>query len=104
GLKLQKMNYGSNSETEYSRLKVPAHQKCNSENGSRFENYVLSLLDEMHLNLDVMRELHVPAHSKAAAQVKEALCQWMAKIYLGLTFWEVGRDDHPDAEYQKLLE
>lgn len=66
------MKYGSNSETEYSRLKVPAHQKCNSENGSRFENYVLSLLDEMHLNLDVMRELHVPAHSKAAAQVKVA--------------------------------
>jgi hypothetical protein len=104
GLKLHKMKYGSNREVEYSRLKVPAHGKCNSENGSRFEKYVLSLLDHMHLNLDVMRELHAPAHSKVAACVKEALCQWMAKIYLGLTFWEIGRDNHPDKEYQKLLE
>jgi hypothetical protein len=30
-------------ETQYSRVKVPAHGKCNSEFGSRYEDRVLGL-------------------------------------------------------------
>ncbi len=102
-LKEKKMNYGGKAEIEYSRLKVPAHHSCNSETGSRFEEYILSIIKNISLNLDVMRELHTPQHSKTAACVKEVLCQWLVKIYLGLSYWELSRINHPNKEYQHLL-
>jgi len=31
---------------QYSRIKVPAHSKCNNNFGSEFENQILSLLED----------------------------------------------------------
>jgi hypothetical protein len=33
-------------ETQYSRIKVPAHASCNSDFGSRYEDRVIQLLDD----------------------------------------------------------
>jgi hypothetical protein len=57
----------------------------------------------MNTNQDVLAELHRTPHSEVAKRVKETLCQWLAKLHLGLIFWEISLKRHPDPEYQKSL-
>lgn len=42
------------NETQYSRIKVPAHSNCNSEFGSEYENRVLDLLGDFDSLYDVI--------------------------------------------------
>lgn len=101
-LKRERLRYGE-ALVEYSRLKPPAHSICNNEYGSKFEDYVLKITRSMDFNLDVLSELHRPNQSEVAARIKEALCQWLAKILLGLIFWETNLKRHADLGYQASL-
>lgn len=92
------------SQREYSRLKLPAHGKpCNNELGSRFEEYIISLLETFDDNFDLLRNLHNPKGDATLLAVKEALTQWLAKIYVGLVYWESEFGGHKDKSYQNQL-
>lgn len=102
-LKRERLRFGAPKPIEYSRIRVPAHKHCNNELGSKFENYVMQIIRTMDNNLDVMGELHLAHNSVVAGRIKEAICQWLTKLHLGLIFWEVGLKHHPNPEYQVSL-
>jgi len=74
---------------QYSRIKVPAHPKCNSEFGSRYENEILTYLDEPESLFKELKaetansiELNIyPSESKSAI-----VSTWLSKIYYGLFY------------------
>lgn len=72
---------------QYSRIKVPAHSKCNNNFGSEFENQILSLLedtDNLHniINNDDQRNL-IYEYSSTPIPL---ITTWLSKIYYGLFY------------------
>ncbi|MBX3430007.1 MAG: hypothetical protein KF779_10525 [Hyphomonadaceae bacterium] len=102
-LKREALWYGAETPMEYSRIKVSAHPTCNSEQGSRFENYVLGLAHAMDQNLDVLERLHLAGQDKVVEGIREAFSQWLAKLHLGLIYWEVNLKGHPAPDVQSRL-
>lgn len=102
-LKREKLTFGAPKPIEYSRLKVPAHPACNSGVGSQFENYLLSLTRSMGSNLDTLAQLHLVSSSRLVFSVREAVGQWLTKLMLGFTSWEVGLKKHPNPLHQENL-
>lgn len=103
-LKNEKYKYNKSSQQrEYSRLKVPAHGDCNNEFGSRFETYILRILSSFSDNRDVLEVLHYKRDDQVVNAIKEAICQWLTKIYVGLIFWEASYPKHENPTYQKEI-
>lgn len=103
-LKNEKYRYNKSSqEREYSRLKVPAHGDCNSGFGSRFETYILKIISTLDENSEVLEKLHYYKGDAVVDAVKEAICQWLAKIYVGLIFWEASYPKHENSLYQREI-
>ena len=102
-LKNKVMHFRGRQSVQYSRIRVPAHARCNNEFGSRFESYVLELLRSLDDNLDTLRQMHLLQPSETAKRVREALCQWLAKLHFGLIYWEAHLVCHRDRAYQRNL-
>ena len=88
GIKNEKMNVNGATEYEYSRIKVPAHSKCNSGFGSQYESEVINLLnnsDELYGLLTEedfgIRLLYSPDESNTSI-----ITTWLMKIYYGLFY------------------
>lgn len=82
---------GQFNATQYSRVKVPAHEACNNQFGSDYENRVLSLLEEPDLLYTQLREeeagilmMYSPTESVSAL-----LTTWLSKIYYGLFYYDL---------------
>lgn len=78
-------------ETQYSRVKVPAHSKCNSEFGSEYENRVLKLLEDVDALHDAIKEdeasmpmMYMPHESPTAI-----ITTWLSKIYYGFFYYDL---------------
>lgn len=78
-------------ETQYSRVKVPAHSSCNSEFGSNYESRVLKLLDDPDSLYEAIKSeeagipmMYGPDESKTAM-----ITTWMSKIYYGLFYYDL---------------
>lgn len=102
-LKEKKINFANNRTAEYSRIRVSAHPECNSGVGSRFEEAILDVIDNIEHNLDVMSELHSSDPDSVVVAIRERLSMWLCKLYHGLSYWELYRENHPDREYQALV-
>lgn len=89
--------------TAYSKVKVPSHGPCNNQSGSEFEQYVLGLIKIMDSNLDHLSALHTNTGEPVNEGARQALTQWLAKLYFGLVYWESGLKTHANPEYQKWL-
>jgi len=86
-LKREKIGSALPKTTDYSRLKVPAHVQCNSQQGSRFETQILGLLRNLDANLDHPRTLHVQTERPLDHALKQAFCMWLAKL---ITVFSIG--------------
>ena len=78
-------------KTQYSRVKVPAHSKCNSEFGSEYENSVLKLLEDVDALYESIKEeeasipmMYMPHESPTAM-----ITTWLSKIYYGLFYYDL---------------
>ncbi|CAK2368017.1 hypothetical protein [Vibrio sp. 10N.222.55.B11] len=90
-------------DKEYSRLKVPSHQTCNNEFGSRFESEIINLVysfDDQQHNLS---RLHLNDDNYEIDKLRGTLTKWLAKLYLGFVYWEAGLPRHPNIQYQSQL-
>lgn len=74
--------------TQYSRIKVPAHSKCNSTFGSLYEDKIQTLLkdtDNLYAELlkeqDAIQIVYTPSGG-----VTELVTTWLSKIYYGLFY------------------
>lgn len=80
----------SQKETQYSRVKVPAHSTCNSGFGSDFENKALELLEDPDLLYESLKNeesgiaiMYGPDESDTAI-----MTTWLSKIYYGLFYYD----------------
>jgi hypothetical protein len=73
---------------QYSRIKVPAHDLCNSTFGSQYENEILKLLDSPEdLFYDIQRqESRIFIRYGPDKSSTLLVSTWMAKIYYGLFY------------------
>ena len=78
-------------ETQYSRVKVPAHSTCNSGFGSDFESRALELLEDPNLLYESLKDeeagiamMYGPDESDTAI-----ITTWLSKIYYGLFYYDL---------------
>jgi len=75
-------------EFTYSRLKVPAHSKCNSEFGSRYESEIIEFLknpNETYRTL-INEEQGIPLQYGPDNSVTSKISTWLMKIYYGIFY------------------
>lgn len=86
-LNLKEQTITGDFKTQYSRIKVPAHSTCNSNFGSKFENYIISLLDnseklyELINKNDQLETIYSPNNDELSM-----ITTWLTKIYYGLFY------------------
>jgi hypothetical protein len=95
-LKVEHTLSGLPLPTTYSRIKVPAHGLCNSQQGSRFEAEILALLKSLDANIDTLQELNSQSTAPLQVALRQYFVMWLCKIYFGFIYWEAGRSAHPD--------
>lgn len=57
----------------------------------------------MNGNLDHLAQIHTSSGEPVNEGSRQAFTQWLAKLYFGLLYWEVGRKNHPDPAHQQWL-
>lgn len=103
GLKNQATDFGAVRPIKYSQIKVPAHATCNNREGSFFESYILTILEAMDRNRKIMRTIEFERNDSTSLAIRDALLHWLAKIYYGLIYWELGMKNHPVPERKEQL-
>ncbi|WP_027252543.1 hypothetical protein [Photobacterium halotolerans] len=90
-LRIKEETITGRKESQYSRIKVPAHSSCNSEFGSEYENKVLELLDDLDALYEAIKSeepgilmMYGPGQS-----VSEIITTWLSKIYYGLFYYDL---------------
>lgn len=75
-------------ETQYSRIKVPSHASCNNEFGSKYEERVLELLEDIDALYETLREEEnsQPMMNKGDESATAIITTWLSKIYYGLFY------------------
>lgn len=78
-------------ETQYSRIKVPAHSSCNSEFGSNYESRVLDLLDDLDSLYETIKseEAGLPMMYGPDESATAIIATWLSKIYYGLFYYDL---------------
>lgn len=86
GIKEQTLT--SKDEIQYSRIKVPAHSKCNSEFGSIYEDTIINLLDNPEQLYDTLRqeESGIIINYSPDRSVTQLISTWLSKIFYGLFY------------------
>lgn len=75
-------------EFTYSRLKVPAHAKCNSEFGSRYESEILEYLDYPDRTYETLTEEEkgIAVRYGPDDSTTSKISTWLLKIYYGIFY------------------
>jgi len=78
-------------ETQYSRIKVPAHSSCNSEFGSHYENRALNLLNDLDSLYETIKsdEAGLPMVYGPDESATAIITTWLSKIYYGLFYYDL---------------
>ncbi|MFP3456991.1 hypothetical protein R0J89_12055 [Psychrobacter sp. SIMBA_152] len=78
-------------ETQYSRIKVPAHSSCNNEFGSNYESRILNLLDDIDSLYEAIKseEAGLPMMYGPDESETAMITTWMSKIYYGLFYYDL---------------
>jgi len=90
-LSIKEKTITGQKQTQYSRVKVPAHSTCNSGFGSDFENRALELLEDPDLLYESLKDeetgiatIYGPDESNTAI-----ITTWLSKIYYGLFYYDL---------------
>lgn len=86
GIKEEKVR--GDRETQYSRIKVPAHQTCNNEFGSLYEDKVLALLEDPENLYELLtaEENSLPITYQPDESPASIITTWLSKIFYGLFY------------------
>ena len=81
---------------QYSRIKVPAHKKCNSEFGSRYEEEIIKLLDDQdNLYEQITKEeTNILTSYTPNQNITSIITTWLLKIYYGLFYNDYIKTDN----------
>ena len=96
-LERAKLTFPNKSSTRYSALVVPACTKCNTTFGSRFENEINSILDNIELHEEELVTNAVPTDMLVSfddsARMKITL--WLQKLLVGILYFEAHLENVP---------
>jgi hypothetical protein len=79
-----------NNSYTYSRIKVPAHEECNSGFGSQYESKIIDLFsrsDKLFQEL-IEEEVSIPVVYSPDESRTSIISTWLAKIYYGLFYYD----------------
>ncbi|MBF4472697.1 hypothetical protein [Flavobacterium sp. HJJ] len=87
-LGIKEQTVTSKDEIQYSRIKVPAHSKCNSEFGSIYEDTIIKLLDNPDQLYEALRqeEIGMMIQYGPDQSVTQLISTWLSKIFYGLFY------------------
>lgn len=94
----------------YSRLKVDAHSKCNNEFGSRYEDKVIKILDNLEQYRDDLESMHLGSDIllSPCEGISSLISSWFMKIYYGTIWFQAHLKNSNDIQFkefqQSLLE
>ncbi len=96
GIKEDKV--AGNRVTQYSRIKVPAHSRCNSGFGSKYEDKVLALLEDSEALYKSIcdEELSIPMIYGPDESITSIITTWLSKIYYGMFYDDFLKTDSED--------
>ncbi|HDY7465846.1 TPA: hypothetical protein RQJ52_004311 [Vibrio vulnificus] len=81
---------GQFNTIQYSRVKVPAHESCNNQFGSDYENRILSLLENPEqLYNQLLEEAGILMMYSPDSSVSALITTWLSKIYYGLFYYDL---------------
>ncbi len=104
-LKNEKITFSGGKAVTYSRVKVDSHSDCNSTFGSRYEQKILSILNDLSLHQGELETMHtsIGVICPPSDDTSDLLIAWFIKLYFGMTWYEANRKDHVDPAYQKYI-
>ncbi len=87
-LGIKEQTLGGQGNFQYSRIKVPAHARCNNEFGSRYENTVLDLLNNTNELFETLSSstATIDIEYRPASDERSIIITWLSKIYYGLFY------------------
>lgn len=90
-LRIKEETIAGCKKTQYSRIKVPAHSRCNNEFGSEYEQKVLELLGDLDGLYEAIKseESGIPIMYGPGQSVSEIITTWLSKIYYGLFYYDL---------------
>ncbi|WP_199185056.1 hypothetical protein [Aquimarina sp. I32.4] len=73
---------------QYSKIKVPAHDTCNNEFGSVYENKIINLLEDTDGLYDklIKDDYGIPLKYSPEDSISMLVSTWMSKVYYGLFY------------------
>ena len=85
--------------TQYSRVKVPAHQSCNNQFGSDYENRILKLLENPEkLYSQLLEEAGILMTYSPDSSLSALITTWLSKIYYGLFYYDLISKKDPQSK------
>ncbi|WP_167730320.1 HNH endonuclease [Terasakiella sp. SH-1] len=74
--------------SQYSKIKVPAHTKCNNEFGSRYEDHILKLLNDPEGLFNDLNKTDMVGHAIFTPTDDSfgLISTWLGKIFYGLFY------------------
>lgn len=87
-LGIKEQTVTSKDQIQYSRIKVPAHSKCNSEFGSIYEDTIIKLLDNPEQLYEALKqeEIGMMIQYGPDQSVTQLISTWLSKIFYGLFY------------------
>lgn len=88
------------SSFQYSRVKVPAHKKCNSEFGSEYENKVIELLEDTKNLYEELKseERGILIEYGPSISTTMLVSTWLSKVYYGLFYNDLLKVNNEEAK------
>jgi hypothetical protein len=95
---IKEVEVTGNRVTQYSRIKVPAHSRCNSGFGSKYEDRVLALLEDSDALYKAIcdEELSIPMMYGPDESITSIITTWLSKIYYGFFYDDFLKTDSED--------
>lgn len=99
---------GGLTDIQYSRIKVPAHQKCNNEFGSAYEQRVLKLLGDTSMLFEQLiddDQGFMIEYSQSQSPTM-LVSTWLTKVYYGLFYNNLLKAEENDdrAAYAQIID
>lgn len=93
---IKEVNVTGNRVTQYSRIKVPAHSRCNNGFGSKYEDKVLALLEDPEELFKSIcdEELSIPMMYGPGESGVSIITTWLSKIYYGMFYDDFLKTDN----------
>ena len=98
-LKNEKFTIHNGEAVDYGRLKVSTHQRCNNEYGSRYEQQILKILNNLDSHKNELANITKKEKEiicRPSGEIADLLTSWFIKIFYGIIWFEINYKNNKD--------